>query len=249
MTADDLFNLLNLKFPPREYALLAQVRNCTGFSRQIRTADALVMSLWPSRGLELSGVEIKIERRDWLREKDDPEKADAIGKYCDRWWIVTPPGIVEVVELPPAWGLMEWDEEKKKWKVRQAAGLITPKPFTRDFLASILRNIAETTVPHAAIEDRVEKGLEAATDNKKRQLDAANEELRMLKQRILDFEKASGVALGINGWTIYEPKEMGAAVRRILNGDDKRIKERLEALKHQAEAIVKDVTRHLEKQP
>lgn len=245
ITADDLFNYLSLKFPPREYALLAQVRNCTGFSRQVRTADAILMSLWPSRGLELAGIEIKIDRRDWLREKDDPEKQEAIGKYCDRWWIVTPPGVVQPDELPLAWGLLEWHEDKTKWKTIKASAGLAAKPLTRDFLASILRNVSESNVPLAAIEERVQKGIAEAQKTLTRHLESAQEEVRMLKQRILEFEKASGVSLGTSSWTYHEPQEIGRAVHQVLNGDHARIVERLNQLKTAAELIVADITRHL----
>ena len=47
------------------------------------SGDAVIMSLWPSRGLELHGVEIKVSRADWKREAADPAKAEAIAAYCD----------------------------------------------------------------------------------------------------------------------------------------------------------------------
>ncbi len=227
--------------------MLPQVRNCTGFSGTVRTADALIISLWPSRGLELIGVEIKVARQDWLREKENPEKADEIGKYCDRWWIVTPPGIVHVDELPAAWGLMEWHEDKKKWKTVKPAQSTTVKPVTKEFLAAILRRASETSVPHGAIDERIKQGIEKENMNLVRQLEGAREDARILKQRILDFEKASGVKLGINSWTYPEPEAMGVAVRQVMNGAHTRIAERLEQLKKTAENIVADVTQHLSK--
>jgi hypothetical protein len=45
------------------------------------------MSLWPSRGIELHGIEIKVSRNDWLKELGDPAKADEIARFCDRWWV------------------------------------------------------------------------------------------------------------------------------------------------------------------
>lgn len=67
-TAGDIEKLLRNRYSPPEYAFLPQVRNQTGYSRQIRTADALVMSLYPSRGLYLSGFEIKINKSDLKNE-------------------------------------------------------------------------------------------------------------------------------------------------------------------------------------
>ncbi len=68
-----------------EYAIMWEVADATG-ARHSRLADAVMMSLWPSRGLELHGVEIKVSRADWRREALTPQKAEKIAAYCDRWW-------------------------------------------------------------------------------------------------------------------------------------------------------------------
>ncbi len=59
VTADDLWKALPRRYPQTEYALFSQVRNATGFASRIRTADAIALSLWPSRGLALYGFEFK----------------------------------------------------------------------------------------------------------------------------------------------------------------------------------------------
>lgn len=245
MTADDLFNALIVRYPAREYALLAQVRNCTGFARPARTADALCMSLWPSRGLELIGIEIKIDRQDWMREKADPEKADAIGRFCDGWWIATPPGVVQIEELPPAWGLMEYNEAKKKWNTRKPASNIKAKPITKEFLAAVLRNVSENSVPHSAIQGKIQEGVTQARSTENHRVKGLEDENQALKKRILEFETASGISIG-HVWSYQDPKAIGLAVRQVLNGDHKRIAGRLQSLRDTATNIVQDITRRLE---
>lgn len=88
-----------------EWAYLEEVRNAPGFDAT-RSLDALAVHLWPSRGHEIHGYEIKCSRSDWLRELKDPHKAEAFAGWCDRFWIVAAPGIVRD-ELPIAWGLLE----------------------------------------------------------------------------------------------------------------------------------------------
>lgn len=109
LKASDLTAAMAKRWAAPEYAIMYEVGEGTGAARG-RYADAAIMSLWPSRGLELHGVEIKVSRSDWKREAANPQKAEAIAKYCDRWWIHTPPGIVDdLSDLPPAWGLREFD--------------------------------------------------------------------------------------------------------------------------------------------
>jgi hypothetical protein len=55
----------------------------------------------------LQGFEVKTSRSDWRRELADPEKADAVARYCRQWWLVIPSAdMVKPGELPADWGLM-----------------------------------------------------------------------------------------------------------------------------------------------
>ena len=135
----DMFGFLQKKYPEPAYALFPQVRNSNGFTyAQVRTVDALAMSLWPSRGLTLSGFEIKVSRADWLNELKKPEKADEIASYCDEWWlVVSDKSIVEDGELPSAWGL--YAKHGRGLRCIKQAEKLDPKPLDRTFLAAILR--------------------------------------------------------------------------------------------------------------
>ena len=82
--SNSIEDALRFSFPEDQYALLFEVRNSTGYGKRIRSADALAMSLWPSRGLELIGFEIKRSRIDWLKELSQPEKAEEICRFCDQ---------------------------------------------------------------------------------------------------------------------------------------------------------------------
>ncbi len=105
-TEKDLYLALKKIYNEKAYVLLPHVRNTTGYSDLQTTADAICFGLWPSRGIEVEGFEIKCSRQDWLTEVRNPAKADAIAKMCDRWWLVVADGqIVKDDELPPTWGL------------------------------------------------------------------------------------------------------------------------------------------------
>jgi len=133
----EVFNLLRVKYPEQQYALLSQVADATG-AAQSRWADAIAFGLWPSRGLEIEGFEIKVSRSDWLSELNAPDKSAAIQKYCHRWWIVAGArDIVKPEELPKTWGLIIPRGSGLETKV--AAPLLKPKKVTRKFVVAVMR--------------------------------------------------------------------------------------------------------------
>lgn len=105
-TAPDIVAALERRYnpegKPRQYATFTEVTD----GGQRRRIDFLAVNLWLSRGRLIEGVEIKVQRRDWLRELAR-EKADAWYGTADRWWIAAPPGVLRRDELPPTWGYLE----------------------------------------------------------------------------------------------------------------------------------------------
>lgn len=87
-----------------------KVRNIAGYAvrrGELRTADALAIDTWESKGLEIHGFEVKCSRSDWLTELKQPEKSEPFRRFCDRWWLVTSSkDIVKPGELPAGWGHM-----------------------------------------------------------------------------------------------------------------------------------------------
>lgn len=139
-----VLSLLEARHPPGAWAFFRHVRSGTGwfkFDENERYADAVALGLWPSRGLELHGFEVKVSRSDWLRELRQPDKATAVSRYCDRWWVVAPDGVVQFAELPPSWGLMVVRESNTELRVAKPAPACETKPLDRAFVASLVRNL------------------------------------------------------------------------------------------------------------
>lgn len=103
-----------------------------------RRCDLLRVGMWASRGTGIDVHEIKVSRSDWLRELDDPAKAEAWWPYCNRFWITAPPGIIVPAELPEGWGLMELPSSGRRFKVKVAAGSKVPK-LTTALMVELLR--------------------------------------------------------------------------------------------------------------
>lgn len=64
MRADAVRAALKRRYAQPECAVVFEVAQATGFSAN-RHLDAIAMELWPSRGLALHGIEIKVDLYDW----------------------------------------------------------------------------------------------------------------------------------------------------------------------------------------
>lgn len=146
-TEADVLSWLRRRYSARagngdRYVFATHVHDASGFSYR-RTADAVAMDLWVSRGLELHGHEVKVSRSDWLTELRDPEKSAAVGRYCDRWWLVVPDlSIVRQGELPAGWGLLVAGPARVYAAVK--APKRRPEPVTRTFMGALLRASVKT---------------------------------------------------------------------------------------------------------
>lgn len=243
VTAGQVKAALSARFCQPEWALLFEVLNATG-AAHTRAADAIAMSLWPSRGLELWGMEIKVYRSDWLKERQDPTKAETIAKYCDKWWLVTATGVVaDQSEVPPAWGWMEFDG--KKIVTRRDAAKTEAAPMDRRFLAALLRRADK--VDAALVDAEVEKRLATMKERQEAEIESRvnmrTREAQAIKVEVEAFEAAAGFKIGQHRGFTSDAAEIGRAVAMIQRSgvaDSWRNLETLaDMLRKQAEQIEK----------
>jgi hypothetical protein len=208
ITAVDICNWMAETFSEANgYACLFEVSNGTG-SHARRSADAVVMNLWPSRGLELVGYEHKVSRSDWLHELKQPEKAWPVMQYCDRWILLAAPGVAKAEEIPINWGWHEFDGEKLK--VRKAAPALQPKTLDRTFLGAMLRR------PVRDVENMVKRAVEKRRaeleeDFERRVEQRANARLTRAEEvmkKVAEIKEATGIDL--TGWTASTEKVTAA---------------------------------------
>lgn len=228
MTEHEIFVCVKAKYGA-EFAMIPQVRNTTGFgSAKIRTADALAVSLWPSRGIGIEGFEFKDSRTDWLKELKEPAKAEEISRFCYAWWVVTSAReIIAPGELPPTWGHLLAVNGTAKVVTKPKQPLPTPIVPTWAFIASVLRSAASVVVSEDDILKRIKK---AEVESYKRGYDdrerSANYTIKQslkdfedLKSGLRKFEERSGVKLTDWNWHLtYDIQRIGAAVKMVLDG-------------------------------
>ena len=179
-TSQDMIARLRARYTARpgevvEWAFFEQVRAGTGPYAQ-RTADAIAMNLWESRGLAVHGFEVKVSRSDWLRELRQPEKADPLVSRVDYWWLlVSDPEIVKDGELPDGWGLMVPYGEKLR-------AVTDPKrrpdaKIDRGFVASLLRRVDRDELAARHVRDALARQQEEH-ERRTRSLTTENESFR-----------------------------------------------------------------------
>lgn len=212
---------LRLRYPAPEWCLLFEVRNGTGYSGRVRTADAIAIGTYPSRGMPIIGFEFKASRNDWMNELKDPSKADEIAQYCDNWYlVVTDKKIVMPGELPVNWGLLApFGEERLKCMV-EAKKLEDSKPLSRRFFASLVRNMMKPE----SLDVRLQQEVNRVREDERKRYDDQHERFKTsvtyehdeLKKKLAEFEAASGITIGRHTW---QCGKIGAAVKMVMNGE------------------------------
>lgn len=229
-TEGRVFKLLEKIFPSPAYTLLSQVRNGTGYARRtVRTADAIAVSTWPSRGMYLTGVEIKVSPSDWRRELAQADKSAEIQSYCRYWYVAAPVGIVPVGELPETWGLIECDGAKAS--VIKAAPQLEAKEVDMLLLCSILRRMAEVTTPTAMVDEQIQARLDEAEKSWQAREDYAT---RHMKECVEAFQQASGIDIS-NQW---DAGHIGEAVKLVRECGLMKIRNEAKNLRREAAYIV-----------
>jgi len=247
MNTGELKQFVAARFCAPAYGLLWEVGNSTGFGCN-RHCDGLAMSLWPSRGLELIGLELKVSRGDWVKELKAPEKAEAIARFCDKWYlVVSDTDFVKPGELPAAWGLLA-PRGKSLTTIKEATHL-SPVPVTRNFLAAIFRQATEQGVDKAAMKAAhavgYQEGSEYAKQQAERSLKDTYRELNELREVLAEFRRETGITLGTGRYEWNgNAKIIGKAVKLVLAGKHRRDLDELaniEAAADRAKAAVAEL--------
>lgn len=158
MKASEINAAIKSKYSGPEWRVWFEVSQGTGtFSG--RRADAVVMNIWPSKQYQMHVFEVKVSRADFKAEMANLAKSEAIGQYCDFFWLATPVGLVTKDEVPEAWGLIELTKGGLRVK-KQAPARAEPADIDRAFAASLLR--AGRDLTEEAIEQRVRERVESS---------------------------------------------------------------------------------------
>jgi hypothetical protein len=240
--AGQVRNALKAYFPHPEYGIAFEVASATGFAAN-RRLDAVVMSLWPSRGLHLYGV--KVARSDWRREKSNPAKAEELARFCHHFYLAAPANIVPASEVPPNWGLLEVDDGGRVHQTK-AATLLKPEPPGYEFLAAVFRSIRREADPEmvdAALQSEREKLRVEHVERVEREVAARRERNEPDALAFRELIALLGVE-SVRGW--FDRPGIIEAVRAVHKARIAGSLGRLRLLKGTLDATLRDIDAALE---
>lgn len=228
MTAD-LVALIRRRHEGPGWQVFTELANGTG-GRAKRRADALAMAMWPSLGYEVHGYEIKISRGDVRRELQDVAKSDAVGKYCDFWWLViSDPTIIDGLIVPAGWGILT--PRDRVLRVVRPAKKRKALALDRTFVAAMIRSAISHWVPRETHNAEIKRAVE---NERAHGGDETKRDLERLRRMVADFEATSGIT--ISGWR--HAATVGKAVEILLqimnSADTSGIKRRADDLQRVA---------------
>lgn len=250
MAGNNTYSVLRNKFPEAEYVLMQEVSDRPGGRN--RSMDYMLVNIWESRGLAITGIELKSFRSDWLRELKDPSKQEKHFKYCDYFYLLTDqPNVAFPDEIPVNWG--HWHiNDKGVLKVIKKAPKLNSVPVDRALLVSMLRR-AQSKEKFVHVDTLQEKISEEA-DRRMKQLDWETKskltDYESLRLQVTEFEKAAGIKIKdwheTYGWGVSS-KDIGKAMKFLLNHKIDDYVERMGRLHANVEQLTKHIGDSLSK--
>lgn len=196
------------------FVVSVQVNDRAGFAR--RRLDAVVLDTWPSKGLELHGLEIKVTRQDLRRELQDLSKFEEMAKSLDRFSIVAAPKVATLDMLPDKWGLYIPDGRgglRARRKPLQLWNERNDGVVSRSFMAAFVRALLSRSTDDEALRAEYKRGYDRGKLEGSREVDRVENREQRLRLRIEEFEEASGIDIDS-----YKAERIGQAVDLILSG-------------------------------
>jgi hypothetical protein len=115
MTAAEILSLLKIAHRPPEWVGIPELRCGTGWGkRSEQRIDYWTINCYPSHGLKRIAYEIKVDRRDYLHEIEDPLKRRGALLISNQFYFATPPSLLDPKEIPIECGLIELAMGKEK---------------------------------------------------------------------------------------------------------------------------------------
>ncbi len=219
LCAADLVTRLRVRYEYPEWLVADEVS--LDYQGKSFRADAMAVNLWVSRGLHLHGFEVKVSRSDWLKELQQVGKCEAARRFCDRWWLLSPPDIARKEELPEGWGWLQTSGTGLRI-AKQAAQNESPDKMTTELVVRLLRAACEKSpaalVAIARAQESADNAYKRARADVEREMgwqrNRDNDDAELVK-RVDEFERAAGLSPGSIAYGHVLPERLGRAVNAL----------------------------------
>lgn len=207
--------------------LIDEARSGAGFDGNAGQCDLLAVNLWPSRGMQLIGHEIKVSVSDMRSEIAKPEKAERFARYCRTWWVVCTKGVWDACghEVPPTWGVMTLSKPGGRLRTVSKPDTRTPEPVPEWWWAGWLGQVYRDA--HGRFEREVQNTVaarvSAAVESERKQTRAWEERRQSAEAEDLARLRAVCDAIGLPRYvTATEARRMirlDEAIGRLRHAD------------------------------
>lgn len=231
------------------YVVLSEVNNGVGGMGGARYADYIVLSMWPSRGLDIIGFERKSSRSDWLSEYRNPRKAELFFGRCNRWYLVTDTkDVARKEEIPKNWGWVYVQKSGNLRTVKEAPR--KDVEMSKPLMFSMIRRAYGVGMKEGEDKGRRDSRAESAELARRAELDyaRAREKLRVADNKLRDVQSMERELTG----NYYGKIEDIAPLIRSLNGAVGnglvgRIRGNVRALKKYSDTLDEQLTDFIDK--
>ncbi len=199
--------------------MLSELANSTGGNVR-GFADAFAIGIWPSHKYSSHLYEFKQSREDIKKELRDPSKGDTVGKFADfRWLVVSELKLIETLVIPDGWGILAPQKtgDAVVLKVHRPAPKQEAEPWTRGFVAAIVRHVHDKYVPKTEFDKVREDTVQSLKKIAEREVSWEHANLKTAHAELLkavhDFRDVSGIDILSARWMLGN---VGEAVRLIV---------------------------------
>lgn len=217
MTAAEVVALLRARrYESPEWFTLEQVQPSKGVSRFI---DLLCVNIWSTRGFPIDGVEIKVSRADWTKERRDPAKAEACIAAVEAYWLAAPEGVATLDEIPGPWGFFEI--KAGKVFVRKEPARVKRGPLAIAEVAAILQRVISTWKGPEEFEAELQRRATIARDSsvgRQQALDQARARIRELEAELRAVDAVAGTGWRHDGELMERTKRIREALDAAAAG-------------------------------
>lgn len=236
--------VLRNKFPAEEYVLISEVPD--NVSSRNRYLDFMIINLWASRGLAVTGIERKSNRGDWLNEKKNPKKQENHFKYCDYFYLLTDKeGVAKLEEIPETWGWYHINDKGSLVTMKRAPKLQS-EPIPKVLLCGMLRRAQdkEGFIHKDSMKEHIDAEVERQLKSRNITLEQHSKDYQALLKKVEEFEKFSGISIRY-AWG-NELEKIGPIVNIIKSGGAASYIENFERLNEQVKKIATNLEQNIE---